>query len=473
MPVMKDLHSLESEGVDLGPQYGVRKVRTMFVLGDNLGSHMIGGFLESFSGNYFCRFCLATRDCLMCSNEGAIQAVQEKFQWRTADKYDRAVKIMHEKNAENFEGVKSISVFNSLYEFHVCDPRLPPCLGHDLFEGIVPCDLTLYLSYLTKDKGWFSVEYLNRRIDNFKLKGTDAKDKPPVVNTQTGKVSGHAVQIWILLRFMPLLIGHKIQDTTDSIWQLILLLREMVEFICAVTMSDERVALMKDRIEDYIKRRMMCFPQCKLKPKHHFILHYPELTLQCGPLIRLWTLRFESKHSYFKKCARSAQNFKNITKTLSEKHQLLQAFYSTGSLFGEHVEVNGAVPFHANLCNKNVLDSIQNCNELLDSSSKQVCESASVNNILYDKGMHVFVCRDEDQLMSGEIKMILIQNTTEAFFVLELKNTRYVANLGLLEVVDSRHDIWKCIAAEDLMDLVPLNVYTIGLTKYLVLHHAV
>ena len=36
---------------------------TIFVVtGNNLGSHYIGGFLESFSGFRICRFCMATKD---------------------------------------------------------------------------------------------------------------------------------------------------------------------------------------------------------------------------------------------------------------------------------------------------------------------------------------------------------------------------------------------------------------------------
>uniref|UniRef100_A0A8C1S326 Uncharacterized protein n=1 Tax=Cyprinus carpio TaxID=7962 RepID=A0A8C1S326_CYPCA len=52
-----------------------------------------------------------------------------------------------------------------------------------------------------------------------------------------------------------------------------------------------------------------------------------------GPLIRLWTLRFESKHSYFKRCGRKLHNFKNLCSTLVERHPFLQAYLHAGSLF--------------------------------------------------------------------------------------------------------------------------------------------
>ncbi len=50
-------------------------------------------------------------------------------------------------------GIKFDSIFNELTYFHVCEPGLPPCLGHDLFEGIVSTDLALYRKHLiSKEK---------------------------------------------------------------------------------------------------------------------------------------------------------------------------------------------------------------------------------------------------------------------------------------------------------------------------------
>ena len=57
-------------------------------------------------------------------------------------------------------------------------------------------------------------------------------------------------------------------------------------------------------IQEYLESRKCLFPETTLKPKHHFMRHYPVLILKFGPLIRVWTMRFESKHSYFKRCAR-------------------------------------------------------------------------------------------------------------------------------------------------------------------------
>ena len=38
-------------------------------------------------------------------------------------------------------------------------------------------------------------------------------------------------------------------------------------------------------------------------------------------------MRYEAKHSYFKRLAKNAYNFKNIAKTLAKRHQRLMCYY--------------------------------------------------------------------------------------------------------------------------------------------------
>ena len=48
---------------------------------------------------------------------------------------------------------------------------------------------------------------------------------------------------------------------------------------------------------------------------------------RCGPLSRMWCMRYEAKHSYFKQLARVMGNFKNISKTLAERHQHYMCYH--------------------------------------------------------------------------------------------------------------------------------------------------
>jgi hypothetical protein len=364
-------------------------------------------------------------------------------------------------------------VLHAVPEFHVCAPALPPCLGHDLFEGVIPPDLTLCIKYFVKKKKWVSYKYINRRINQLKLVGTEANDRPAFVNELKGKIIGNAVQVWVLIRFLPILIGSKIDDTDDKVWQLVLLMRDVVELVCAPTVSMQLVVAMSDKIEEYIECRIDCFPEKPLKPKHHFLTHYPSLTLQCGPLIRLWTLRFESKHSYFKMSARAAKNSINITKTLAEKHQLLQAYYSTGSLFGPALEVKNGLSFHLDLYNQNIRNAVKKFPQFNLCDKTLTSDCVTLNNITYCKGSYVLLKRENEQLICGEIKMILVHDSSSIHLVVVQKQTKHLIDMGLYEVLDECEELWNCVGIFELLDIIPLNVYTQGFGSFLVLHHAV
>ncbi|KAF3844341.1 hypothetical protein F7725_020856 [Dissostichus mawsoni] len=62
---------------------------------------------------------------------------------RTAQSYQSHLQDLKISDTNSVCGIKSDSPFNQLGHFHVCQPGLPPCLGHDMFEGIVSYDLAL------------------------------------------------------------------------------------------------------------------------------------------------------------------------------------------------------------------------------------------------------------------------------------------------------------------------------------------
>ncbi|XP_052007877.1 uncharacterized protein LOC127661282 [Xyrauchen texanus] len=66
-------------------------------------------------------------------------------------------------------------------DFFPCDTAhrgLPPCLGHDLFEGVVANDLALYVEHLVKAEKHFTYDKINQAISQTKLLGSDSHNKP-------------------------------------------------------------------------------------------------------------------------------------------------------------------------------------------------------------------------------------------------------------------------------------------------------
>ena len=60
-----------------------------------------------------------------------------------------------------------------------------------------------------------------------------------------------------------------------------------------------------------------------------------------GPLRRLWCMRFEAKHQRLKKLSDVVCNFRNITKTLAERHQLRQCWeLNSADIFNDCDEIS-------------------------------------------------------------------------------------------------------------------------------------
>lgn len=154
--LVSDLCGLEVKGISLEGKIYTGTVAC--IMRDNLGSHMIGGFTENFSfAEYFCRYCLVTKDVF---RSNPLTVVTH----RDPAGYNESVQFLESHPEVTF---KKNSVFNKLSNFHVCQPGLPPCLAHDLFEGVVDYDLAMCLQFLIKTEKWFSYESLNDRLKTF------------------------------------------------------------------------------------------------------------------------------------------------------------------------------------------------------------------------------------------------------------------------------------------------------------------
>ena len=463
--MLEDFQDLERNGVDIGDSTVV-KGTVCVIVGDNLGSHCIGGFAENFSTtNYFCRYCRQNR-------QGFGSIPYSRGPARNPQSYDQAAQA-NEAEGQAF-GVKFSSVFNELQYFHVCQPGLPPCLGHDLFEGVVSKDVALYIKHFVKVDKYFTYVQLNRIINQFKYLGSDADNKPCDVNLNAEKLGGHAVQNWCFLRLLPLLIGDRIEDPLNNqVWQLCLQLRNIVDLICAPRISVGQVADLRILTEEYLHDRKELFPNDPLKPKHHYVAHYPELILQFGPLIRLWTLRFESKHTYFKQCARKLHNFKNLCHTLAVRHQLLQAYYSAGFLFPNPVTVHQGIEFDPDTYNCHIQQAVETCQ--LECRHTVAASSVVYKGTTYKKGLFVVLEKTEEGLVFGKIQLILVCTGTVVYFITETHQSLYLVELGCHCLISDNQDEKKivCIEADKLLDYYPLAEYRSTGLSLVSLHHAI
>lgn len=156
--LINDLKMLETCGLMINETFH-NKATLVACLGDNLGSHQIGGYLENFStDNYFCRYCYMQSDNFV--------DYKHKTNFRTKNSYNADVEMALIMNS-HYCGVKKDSPLNKWQYFHVTS-GLPPCFAHDILEGIAPYDIMLSINDLVCKK-IISLELLNTAFKNIKF----------------------------------------------------------------------------------------------------------------------------------------------------------------------------------------------------------------------------------------------------------------------------------------------------------------
>ncbi|XP_041935316.1 uncharacterized protein LOC121697735 [Alosa sapidissima] len=319
-PLIEDLKILETRGIRIPcieePLFG----SVIQVTGDNLALNGILGFVESFSATHCCRFCLISK--------GEIQSIFNEDDPGLVLR-SRALHIEHcnalseEPALPSVYGVKKSCVLNTLEYFHNTDNYAVDIM-HDLLEGVVQYELKLFFQYLIKN-GYISLNSISDRMHSFNFGFTERKNKPSglKIDDNSKHLGLNAIQSWCVLRNTPLIFGDVV-EMGNSHWNLVLLLLQIVNIVFSPFLTDGMICYLKHLICDHHNLFKTLYPDKKLIPKHHLMIHYPRCIKKIGPLIHMWCMRFEAKHYFFKK---SVKNFKNLTKSLVKQHQRQLAFY--------------------------------------------------------------------------------------------------------------------------------------------------
>lgn len=169
--LIQDLKTLEVDGINVSIGDDTKRVYfpLLLIVGDNLGLNSVLGFSESFSADYFCRFCVTHRE------NTKVEVNSNNFISRTIENYN-----IHSN--ERSHGVKERCIWNNLENFHVtsnvyCD------LMHDFLEGILRYDMAFLINALIK-KRYFDLNRLNSRIKFFKFSKADVGNQMPFIKSE-------------------------------------------------------------------------------------------------------------------------------------------------------------------------------------------------------------------------------------------------------------------------------------------------
>ncbi|XP_052130221.1 uncharacterized protein LOC127751151 [Frankliniella occidentalis] len=462
--IVEDLQELERNGLYV-EGIGNVKVRLVFIAGDNLGSHALGGFVENFSkANYFCRYCHLYRPTFSSRNGESIE-----FDLRTVESYNECVELGKSKKYGH-KGVKFDSVFNKLRNFHCCNPGLACCLGHDLMEGCIAFDLKLFIDFLIAES-WFTLHELNEAIAKFNYSTEERKDQPLPIQENASRVKGGAWQIWTLLRLFPLIVQEYITDEENEVWQALMMLSEITEIVCSPTIHKSNLPYLQEITNSYLTVRKNLFPDVKLRPKHHYLSHYSWLCLMFGPLMKVWTLRFESKHTYFKRTARVIRNFKNILYSFSMKHELLQCYLRSGADLRCDVEAAGTSKLFVSTYSKDIQDAISNVPSNL--CNVEECLKLTVKGTEYAKGDIVVLSQDsyECNVQLGRIILLLLDCDQNVYFVCEKLQTLFRPRQRLYILGECKG--YACVKQDELLSFYPMKSHRVAGHQLVKLKHAI
>lgn len=269
------------------------------------------GFTKSFNSNVFCRFCITQKK--NTQNDTFIR--QENL--RNVENYNDHLKLNDIKQT----GIAKETVFHKLKNFHVTKNYYSD-IFHDLYEGIVKYEISKVLEYYIYNKKICSLHTFNQLLTQFNYGEIEMGNIPKEVTDQqikSGKIRWTGGQTKIFLHFVSLILGHlvSIDDEDYVYWQFLTELIVLTDMLLVSNITQTYLQNLKSIIEHHLQMYIELFGP--LKPKHHFVLHYPELMIQVGPLRNLMCFVYEQKNRQLKVYAHVMNQRVNLSFSLASK----------------------------------------------------------------------------------------------------------------------------------------------------------
>ncbi|KAG8175845.1 hypothetical protein JTE90_013395 [Oedothorax gibbosus] len=143
------------------------------LIGDNLGLHEMAGFAGGFTANHPCRICTISRQ------EMFTKCDDKSLLLRNKENYNLAI-----EQASLYEtGINEPCVWNSIPNFHATE-NLGVDIMHDMMEGTSKYVLTAIINFYLK-RGYFTLPFLNNRIEGFNYGLVDKSSKPPCLSSSS------------------------------------------------------------------------------------------------------------------------------------------------------------------------------------------------------------------------------------------------------------------------------------------------
>lgn len=459
--IVQDLQLLEKSGLEVEFLNGQKNLKGSLaaICGDNLGTNGISGMQECFSTGKFCRHCLIDYDDLSKAVEESQVELRTKSSFQMdGDRSEATGKIVN--------GVKSYCILHQLRNFHVIDAPTVD-LMHDILEGVGQWSVKEFITFVISRK-LLTEQQINEKIAAFNFGQQESSSLPNSISYAKKGLGLKAAQAWCFIRHVPLIFKDFFQNTEDKELMRRCKLVRLINSIMLIVFSPSITETMVVNLEKLIKEHHLLLLSIRpnsLRPKHHYLIHYPRIIRIMGPLIGLWCMRFEGKHLPFKKQAQSCQNFVNICKSFAYRHQ--EAVYFSDKSEMKLSYRNLKVPVDT--------DSIKHLLESFSPRSELVFVLSLSKNQTFKKGF--FVCTGVDQLTKNpifnEIREIFIFKE-EGYFVLSAwKTISFNEKLNAYQISKLPTEELKIVHSDSLHYFAPFNKLLIENCNFIVPEHII
>ena len=459
-PMLNELSTLEKDGVTYQKQTTKRNVKCVLamVVGDNKGSHQIGGYFTSFfNTNRICRSCHATTPDIQEKFE------ESQFELRSRSQYDSEIRHLEMENfdekIQQMFGIRHRCVFNQLDSFH-CIDGLPFDATHDLFEkGVVTRTIEHVLEIHIKEKVT-SLEDLNSGIRHFTYHRTDTNKPQPLRRLLGGKLSASETcsETWTLLRLLPLMLLNtslgalQMSHAASQKHAVLTSLIQLVMVLMADAFSEEDIEVLQKEISAWLTGFHREFPSFQMTPKFHNLIHYPQQIRKHGPPCKYASIRFEAKHQEMKGYLSTSRNRINPCKSMAECHQITKAIYLHQQR-GAKEQVKVA---QASTTRSMEVHADESCSKL---------KRLSWHGYTYYAGDCVSVCETDGSVTFVVISEMSDENSVCKFHGWKLVDVVFVEKLMAFRVAKGPMIHGKF---EDLFHYKPMGVYEVRDSTYVV-----
>ena len=298
---------------NIGSETRFVNLKIGFFCTDSKEATFLLGLKYGFNHSDCCRFCQISREDFKKSFTEVENLKTHKWY---LENFESLLNLDGENHICGIQTVSPVSFINADNFFEL----FPPCIDHDIFEGVVPKIAKFALEHFKANKLLSFVDF-KKKINDFEFLGKDKKNFPTLSFEKIEQIRFTSSEGFTFIRFFPFFLQSV--DLDDPVFKIVSTLGKIVLILMSNSLSSEILTILNSLIELFLKE-CSAFENLKMTIKFHHLTHYISNILKFGPPKTFRTINFESIHSILKKLIKSSQNWKDICYTIAMKYARLK-----------------------------------------------------------------------------------------------------------------------------------------------------